>query len=278
MPPMMSSGFGSVLRPGPELGWTSASRTRPTARSRPPRAAKRCVGWGRGGRPDRAATIGTRAADRAGHQAAATAVRTARARAVPMAHHGRSNRSIRWSASVSRWGAKAIQPTRPAAAPVMAAAAPTTAPLATSTSRTWRSAAPTAPSMPRARWRRWAMTVKPATATRPTNSRLIVARASTAAAAAFRAASWPSMLKDRPLGRWSDWRSWGWAASRTVTMAGGSACPGATSPNSSDSRRGFSTSPTTRRARPPSFQVSPRRRSYEAATPWVTATSPAPVG
>ena len=45
-----------------------------------------------------------------------------------------------------------------------------TAPLATMTSRTLRSVAPSAASMPSARSRRWAITVNPATDTRPMNT------------------------------------------------------------------------------------------------------------
>src|SRR5690349_15930402 len=66
--------------------WASARRPGPAISSTTPTAAKRRAGWGFGGRPERAETTDTRAAARAGHQAAATAVRTAMTMAIPMAH------------------------------------------------------------------------------------------------------------------------------------------------------------------------------------------------
>ena len=63
--------------------------------------------------------------------------------------------------------------------PTIAAVPPTAAPLASITSRMWRSVAPMEPSMPRARWRRPAITVKPATAINPTKSSPRVLRTST---------------------------------------------------------------------------------------------------
>lgn len=92
---------------------------------------------------------------------------------------GRLNRSMRWPTSDSSWGLRAIQPATPSIAPTSAPTAPMTRPLASRTSRMCRWLAPIAPSMPSARSRRWAITVNPATASRPTNTSPIVASTST---------------------------------------------------------------------------------------------------
>ncbi len=63
----------------------------------------------------------------------------------------------------------------------------------------WRWLAPIAPSMPSARSRRWAITVNPATASRPTNTSPIVASTSTTmlAVSASSARSWTDMPSGR---------------------------------------------------------------------------------
>ena len=68
------------------------------------------------------------------------------------------------------------------------------------------------------------------------------------------------------------------ASKSTVTSFGDFTCPGRTRANSSRRLCGFSTMPTTRRASPPTFQVSPTFRLKSDATPAVTATSSAAVG
>ena len=95
-----------------------------------------------------------REAERAGHQAATTAVPTARAMAAATAHQVMSYRSMRWATMVSSLGANASHAASPAAVPATAAVAPTAAPLASITRRIWRSVAPSDPSMPSARRRR----------------------------------------------------------------------------------------------------------------------------
>ena len=64
-------------------------------------------------------------------------------------------------------------------APSRVPATPTTIPLARTTRRTFLSVAPTAPSIPSERSRRWASTVNPPMDTRPMRSIPMVASAST---------------------------------------------------------------------------------------------------
>ena len=110
--------------------------------------AERCVGVGRGGRPERAKTVGMRAIVRAGHQAAPVAASTASAMPARTNHHGTLKPSIRLPAACSTRGMTATQPATPRIAPNVAATAPITAPLATMTSRRCRSVAPIAASIP----------------------------------------------------------------------------------------------------------------------------------
>src|SRR5471030_1877085 len=97
----------------------------PALRRTPPVAAKRWAGWGRGGRPDRAATMETRATARAGHQAAAKAVTKVRTMAAAMDHQGRANGSTRVSEIDRSVGTNANHPDSPTAVPTNAAMAPT---------------------------------------------------------------------------------------------------------------------------------------------------------
>ena len=68
------------------------------------------------------------------------------------------------------------------------------------------------------------------------------------------------------------------ARTRTVTAVGGPASAGATRANSSSRSPGFSTRPTTVRARPSRATVPPTPVWKVAATASVTATSPAAEG
>jgi hypothetical protein len=90
--------------------------------------------------------------------------------AAAMAHQGRAKRSTRCSEIDCKVGTKANQAVNPTAVPMRAAAAPTAAPLASMTRRKCRSVAPSEPSTPSTRSRRWAITVNPATPISPTNS------------------------------------------------------------------------------------------------------------
>ena len=157
---------------------------------------------------------------------------------------------------------------------------PTTAPLATIARRTWRSVAPSAPSMPSARSRRCAMTAKPAAATRPTNRRPMVSSARTTTAAAVLSnvdAGSDAALSPRSDGTRST--CWPVASKRIVTWVGGLAWPGATSANSSFRSNGFSTSPTTWRRHAVRRRTGRRSCTPKiAAAPSVIAMSPGPVG
>ena len=95
---------------------------------------------------------------------------TASAIPVMITHQGSASGSITWPVAACRCGTYASQAPKPATPPAITAAAPT-APLATMTSWMLRPVAPRELSMPRARSRRCAMTVNPATATRPMNTR-----------------------------------------------------------------------------------------------------------
>ncbi len=165
------------------------------------------------------------------------------------AHHGRSKRltwSTRWRRIRSRCGAKPNHAMSPMAAPTVALTTPTTAPLASITKRTCRSVAPIDSSMPRARSRRWAITVKPEMASKPMNSMPTVLIASMIAAACAVLTSPPlCTLNPDPSTVWNDFSCASVASANTDTRAAGVACPGGTRTNSSDRLSGFSTMPTT---------------------------------
>jgi hypothetical protein len=139
-----------------------------------------------------------------------------------------------------------------------------------------RRLAPTAPSMPSARSRRCAITLKPATASRPTNSSPMVASTSTATLAV--SASSVRIVTPAPSGRAAPAnRAWV-ARNSTVTWSVEVIWPGATSAKRSSRFSGFSTRPTTVRCRPPWSQVPPTCRSKIVATLPVTAISFGPRG
>jgi hypothetical protein len=181
---------------------------------------------------------------RAGWRAASIAVITESAIPVMITSQGRLSGSITWPVAACRRGTYASHAPKPATDPATTAAPPTAAPFATMTSWTLRIVAPRELSMPRARSRRCAMTVNPATATRPMNT-----RPSTDAASAITAGLMPeppvagydtTAADDRPR---IPPRG---ASSRIDTCVGSGTCPGSTSANSSSRLLGFCTIPVTR--------------------------------
>ena len=148
--------------------------------------------------------------------------------------------------------------------------------------------------MPRARSRRCAMTVNPATETRPMKTRPSTAMASTIVAGP----TTPLLLAcearetvaspGRPVkaggGAWpGPYRCCSRLAaagsfSRIVTWVGAVTWPGTTRANSSLRSVGFSTMPVTCQARPSAGQVPPAFTLYSEATWLVRATWPGPSG
>ncbi|MGO9582634.1 MAG: hypothetical protein ACLP36_07470 [Acidimicrobiales bacterium] len=138
--------------------------------------------------------------------------------------------------------------------------------------------APVDSSMPMARRRRCASTVKPPTETSAMRS-IPSTRAASEMVSGLSGFDWaieagvstcvPALIE--PGGTPG-------ASNSATTWVGVFTCPGATSANSSRRLCGFSTMPTTRRSAPPTDQVSPTFRWNAEATPLVTATSPAPTG
>ena len=159
---------------------------------------------------------------------------------------------------------------------------PTAAPLANMTRRTCRSVAPIAPIMPRARIRRWAITVNPATESSPTNVSPIVASSRTARACCRRccAALVPVAMMPwtvpAPVGGWKDVTALPPASKSSDMLDGVAISPGATRPNASCRSLGFSTMPTTRSGRPFTDQAEPIFRPNVVATVAVTAASCGP--
>ena len=123
----------------------------------------------RGGWPDSAATTGTRATVRAGWRAASIAVMTASAIPVMITNQGSASGSITWPAAACRRGTYASQRRnrRPIRRPRPPRRRRRRGDHDDGTCGWWRRRA----EMPRARSRRCAMTVNPATATRPMNTR-----------------------------------------------------------------------------------------------------------
>ena len=154
------------------------------------------------------------------------------------------------------------------------------------TRRRLRSVAPIAVSMPRARRLRWAITEKPATDTRPMNTRpsTSTTRTSTAdeippeldtlggvtAAAAGIPGSvpLPSLIACWTAGE----------PSSMITWLGCGTWPGAASANSSARVLGSCTMPVTRQVVPTACQVPPTWASYRLAIWLVSATWPGPAG
>ncbi len=147
-------------------------------------------------------------------------------------------------------------------------------PFARSTSRTLRSVAPIDSSIPRARSRRCANTVKPPTDTSAMSSMPTVANANTMV--------WGLIVLFVPL--WAGVKtldpmrvgSTPGASKRTFTCVGFVNRPGGTSANSSSRLWGFCTMPTT--VLPPWGQVSPTPRLSSDATPGVRAIWFGPLG
>ena len=147
-------------------------------------------------------------------------------------------------------------------------------PLASSTSRTLRSVAPMDSSIPRARIRRCASTVKPPIDTSAISSMPTVASASTMVAGSIglllaTVAGVETLDPMRP-------GSTPGASKRTSTCVGFVTCPGGTSANSSSRLWGFCTMPTT--VLPPRDHSSPILRLSSDASPGVTAIWFDPVG
>ena len=162
----------TMMNAGPALvGEGEQEEARPPASRTAPAAAKRCAGWGRGGRPDRAATT-----EDPGHGPRRPPGR--RHRGHDGEDQARADRPPRQVEAVDAVLDERLQRRRerePAGQAGHAARRrrrrrrrPRRWPACTR--RTCRSVAPSEASMPRARSRRWAMTAKPATAIRPTKS------------------------------------------------------------------------------------------------------------
>src|SRR5690348_3251130 len=101
--PMISSGVLAWALVLPPVDAYPSRTNAATRRTRPGRAERR-TRLGGAGRPDRAATMGTLAIERAGRDAAKYAATTARTIARTITSHGRLNTPIRWWALVSRIG------------------------------------------------------------------------------------------------------------------------------------------------------------------------------
>ena len=77
----------------------NARHATPTANTITPGRAERCTGFGGAGRPDSAATTGTRAIVLAGRREASTDVAIASTTPMANAHQGRFAASITWPAA-----------------------------------------------------------------------------------------------------------------------------------------------------------------------------------
>ena len=207
-------------------------------------------------RPGRLAT------PRAGRRARARrSARPARRRRRPATTAVRSRRcgGARWSRDAARRRARRRGR---ATAPTTAPTTPTAAPLATMTSRMLRSVAPSAASMPSARSRRWASTVKPAAATSPMKISPTTAIAKHDHGGRDRRWTGGGVTGRTPW-REREHRDGSPAWHRTAPSPGSGAAswPGCTSAKSSSRFCGFSTRPTTRRCCPRAARPSPTRRS-----------------
>ena len=147
-------------------------------------------------------------------------------------------------------------------------------PLASSTSRTLRSVAPMDSSIPMARRRRCASTVKPPTDTSAISNMPTVANASTMVSGLI------VLLLSEPAVETLDPMRPGstpGASKRTSIVVGCVTCPGGTRANSSSRLWGFCTMPTTVLS-PWEDQESPTLRLRSDASPGVRAISFGPVG
>jgi hypothetical protein len=275
VPPMTSAGSASSRR----VSMPAARAANPPASRASPRANDRRAGRGRGGRADRAWTIGTRATARDGHHAATVAVTTASAMPPTVSHHGWPRESMRRPNASSRCPAAAIHAPSPIAPPTVAATIPTAAPLATITSRRCFSVAPIAASMPSWRIRRWATTTNPAAAISETSSSttVVIDRSSTAPVVS---PSSPRSRSPMPPGvaRLNASSCSREPSTRSDSDSDRSSSEIGASANSSPRSAGFSTRPTTVRSRPPTSTVSPVATPRSDATRSVTAISSAPSG
>ena len=248
----------------------------------PPRAAKRWAGCGRGGRPDSAATTEIRATARAGHQAAATAVTKVRTMAAAMAHHGRAKRSMRCSAIDAASVRTRTTPASPTAVPTTAAVAPTAAPLASMTRRTCRSVAPMRAE--HAQGPQAALGHDGESGHRQEPDEEQPERAEheddDLGAGLVAPCLASAMLRPRAAREGGTTADSAWLAlTRTETLRGGLAWPGATSANWSSRSSGFSTRPTTcRRPACPRSRCSRCADRTSSPRRSVTATWSGPVG
>ncbi len=152
------------------------------------------------------------------------------------------------------------------------------------TRRRLRWVAPIALSMPRARSLRWAITEKPATDTRPMNTRPSTSTTRTVVAGENLlallvgndtvAAGTPGSVPLPPLIACCAAAG----PSSMVTCLGCVTWPGAASANSSARLLGSCTMPVTRQAVPAARQVPPTCVPYSVATWLVSATCPGPAG
>ena len=147
------------------------------------------------------------------------------------------------------------------------------------TRRRWRSVAPIALSMPRARSLRWAITEKLATDTRPMKARPSTSTSRTPIAGEIPPDSALGVMTVAAAGRPDSVPVPGPIACRTagepssmVTWLGCVTWPGATSANSSARLLGSCTMPVTRQVVPAACQVPPTCVPYRLATWLVSAT------
>lgn len=160
-------------------------------------------------------------------------------------------------------------------------ARPMTAPLATITERMSPSVAPRDAIIPNERMRRWAITAKPATDTRPTKTSPMVTSSRVTVEPESRPAGGGRKFTMEFDGKSNDVSADGLPSKRTVVLVARAIWPGATRANSSVRLSGSSTIPTTVRAADPppgAVHESPMCRLYRLANWRVTATCPAPVG
>jgi hypothetical protein len=150
-----------------------------------------------------------------------------------------------------------------------------TAPSASSTSRSRRSVAPTAASMPSWRSRRWAMTTNPAAAISETSSSRTVDAASVSAPAVAGSSPASRSRELNPPTACPKASSCASATTSSDSVVAWSISDGGTRANSSPRSAGSSTRPTTVRASSPSSTSSPTPTPSLAASSSVTATSPA---
>jgi hypothetical protein len=221
----------------------------------------------------------------AGRREASTDVAIANTTPRPTAHHGTFAASTTCPVACCSVGTYANQAARPSTAPATAPVTPTARPPVIMTRRRLRPVAPSALSMPRARSLRWAITEKPATDTRPMNTRpststtktrtageippdIMLGTVTVAVAGIPGSVAVPLPTACRTARE----------PSSTITWLGCRTWPGLTSANSSARLLGFCTMPVTRQVLPTARQVPPTRAPDRVATWLVSATWPGPAG